>query len=73
MSVDVHVTQIHVAYRGALIPAIHRVDSFGKFGATALVDAAGVHPDIPVTVIQSSLAELVELGESVSPSTNFPL
>ena len=55
------ITKISVAYLGAIVPAVHTVDSLGEFSAAPLVDAACVGPNPIDAILASQVVALLDL------------
>lgn len=50
----VDIRQVSYTYRGIFVVFEHRVDGFGKLGATAFVDTACIDPSILATIRRAS-------------------
>ena len=63
--IDGDIREKGVTYLRITVPVEHGVDSLRQLGATGLVNAGRVNPDVAVTVLAGDLARLPDLlGES---------
>src|SRR5215471_15391843 len=60
----IDVSQIRNTDVCGLVPAVHRVDGFGKLSTGGLVNATGVHPEVAIPSQRSNTATRGQLGVS---------